>query len=494
MTLKIITGYTSEKHITPADDAGLHKSIFGDGDFVLHSGSQFAATIQSATEVRIADGELIMQGRHARNDSSYQAVAITNGTQGMYRNDLIVARYTKDGSTSVESISLVVITGTATSGTASDPAYNTGDIENGETRDFPLYRVKLNGITIESVEQLWKSPVLSVERGGTGVTTLDKIKELLGLGKTAFTNLLSVALGGTGKTSHTSNAVLTGNGTNAVNNVATANGALYATATNGAAKFGTLPIAQGGTGATTAAGALTNFGITATADELNCMDGVKLNVQTQLDNKSESTHNHDSSYLKKYGLNAINIDSTSGNWTVDISNTDNGTVPSVWVNVTQTTGGHFIVQTAIKCDKSTSTTNRTQKMWIRDKYYSDGVWSEWKEVGAWKKIWEDPDPTGVDQLIITADSTYNLFLLTFIGSTSSLREISVIAHKGKKSEVHTIANLYSSNLMKIYGRKFTISDNNVIDIEACYVKDITETNFDLSTDATKLVPIAIYAM
>lgn len=40
----------------------------------------------------------------------------------------------------------------------------------------------------------------------------------------------------------------------------TANGAFYATAANGAAKFGTLPIAQGGTGATTAAAALIALG------------------------------------------------------------------------------------------------------------------------------------------------------------------------------------------------------------------------------------------
>ena len=58
----------------------------------------------------------------------------------------------------------------------------------------------------------------------------------------------------------------------------------------------TVPIAKGGTGATTAAAALTNLGITATAAELNKMDGVTAtttelnyvdgvtsNVQTQLD-------------------------------------------------------------------------------------------------------------------------------------------------------------------------------------------------------------------
>ena len=47
---------------------------------------------------------------------------------------------------------------------------------------------------------------------------------------------------------------------------------------------GTIPITRGGTGATTATGALTNLGLTATATELNYCDGVTSNVQTQLNN------------------------------------------------------------------------------------------------------------------------------------------------------------------------------------------------------------------
>ena len=74
-------------------------------------------------------------------------------------------------------------------------------------------------------------------------------------------DVVCVKMGGTGKASHTANAVLTGNGEDAVKNVATANGALYATAANGAPKFGTLPIAQGGTGSTTAAAALEKLGL-----------------------------------------------------------------------------------------------------------------------------------------------------------------------------------------------------------------------------------------
>lgn len=80
--------------------------------------------------------------------------------------------------------------------------------------------------------------------------------------------VIDVAHGGTGKATHTSNAVLTGNGTSAVNNIATTSGALYATATNGVPKFGTLPIAQGGTGRTTAPSMLVNLASTTAASPL----------------------------------------------------------------------------------------------------------------------------------------------------------------------------------------------------------------------------------
>jgi len=48
---------------------------------------------------------------------------------------------------------------------------------------------------------------------------------------------------------------------------ASANGALYATSANGTLQWGTLPVAQGGTGATTAAGARTNLGLGTMATE-----------------------------------------------------------------------------------------------------------------------------------------------------------------------------------------------------------------------------------
>ena len=53
-----------------------------------------------------------------------------------------------------------------------------------------------------------------------------------------------------------------------------------------------VPVANGGTGATTAAGVLTNLGITATTAELNYVDGVTSNIQTQLNGKANSSHAH----------------------------------------------------------------------------------------------------------------------------------------------------------------------------------------------------------
>lgn len=53
-------------------------------------------------------------------------------------------------------------------------------------------------------------------------------------------------------------------------------------------KTGAIAVARGGTGASTAAEALVNLGLTATATELNYTDGVTSAIQTQLNAKSPS--------------------------------------------------------------------------------------------------------------------------------------------------------------------------------------------------------------
>ena len=84
----------------------------------------------------------------------------------------------------------------------------------------------------------------------------------------------------------------------------------------------------------------------------------------------------DSRYFRRYGLNEINIDNTNGCWTCDISEQGHGTIPEPWINVTQTSSGHFFSQIAVKCDNDGNAERKTRAMWVRNKYVSS-AWSQW---------------------------------------------------------------------------------------------------------------------
>lgn len=181
MGMQLNTGDTG-RAVSPAADGSLYSKIFGSGCYVLSGGNELKAEIQSNNLIKIYDGDLIMQGRHSYIPASdSDNVTINNGSQGMNRKDLIVARYTKD-STGVEDVTLQVVQGMATSGAATAPGYTDGDILKGATaKDFPLYEVSLTGINITEVKKLFK--VL-----GTNEDLDDKVTELNG--KIPFSTVL----------------------------------------------------------------------------------------------------------------------------------------------------------------------------------------------------------------------------------------------------------------------------------------------------------------
>lgn len=107
--------------------------------------------------------------------------------------------------------------------------------------------------------------VANIAGSGENINTMwGKVKKII----STIINVLPVQYGGTGKSSHTTNSVLVGNNTSAVKNIPSANGALYSTGANGAPQFGILPIAQGGTGATTKEQALNNLGVPANVQDM----------------------------------------------------------------------------------------------------------------------------------------------------------------------------------------------------------------------------------
>ena len=144
---ELVTGHAGKAHATAEQAAGLNAGILGLDDYVLNVHDMFKITVVSANKVTIGTGELVMQGRHV-SQGTPEDLIVTNGSQGQKRNDLIVCRYAK-GSQSVESAKLVVVRGTPTTGTPTDPAVNTtSPLDGGTTYDMPLYRIPLDGITI----------------------------------------------------------------------------------------------------------------------------------------------------------------------------------------------------------------------------------------------------------------------------------------------------------------------------------------------------------
>lgn len=139
-------------NITDAEvSADLHGYMYlalYDFQGILHAGSRMTAETVSNNEIKINDGILCNYGRFMRIVGS-ETVRIENGTSGVKRTDLIVARFNTNGTK--ETHTLTVIKGPAG---GAEPSYSKTDIYSGTgTRDLVLYAVHLNGLNIESVER-----------------------------------------------------------------------------------------------------------------------------------------------------------------------------------------------------------------------------------------------------------------------------------------------------------------------------------------------------
>lgn len=151
--MKIITGKTGVEHVTGADDAAFNMGIVGDGDYVL-SNTVLTVTQPSANRIQLGKAEIVMQGIHGRMDGT-DIVTITDGTQGMYRVDSVVAFWEASASTGYETMGLKVLKGTpaAQQASAQTPTINKGDTYNGATyREMELLRVNLYESTIQNID------------------------------------------------------------------------------------------------------------------------------------------------------------------------------------------------------------------------------------------------------------------------------------------------------------------------------------------------------
>lgn len=156
--MEIITGYTGKPHVTSEQDRDVNIGVVGEGSYVLQTGMQLAAEVSSNNEIKIRDGVLMHQGCTASiKKNTYDSLIIINGSQGMKRIDLIVARYEKNQDNGKESLDLKVIQGTPAESTPTVPEYTEGDIQAGDyVADMPMYQVIIDGLNITEVKKVFE--------------------------------------------------------------------------------------------------------------------------------------------------------------------------------------------------------------------------------------------------------------------------------------------------------------------------------------------------
>ena len=136
MAFEIVDGMTGTKHISSDDLSALNIATVGKADCVLDYGDNFALTMVNSNTATLGTGVGMVGGKRFWNQAA-TSLTIQSGTQGQKRNDLVVARYAKT-SAGIESITPVVIKGTPTTGTATDPDVTANDLK--------LWRIPLDGI------------------------------------------------------------------------------------------------------------------------------------------------------------------------------------------------------------------------------------------------------------------------------------------------------------------------------------------------------------
>ena len=152
MSVELVTGYFGvdsggkpKRHVSSAEDGTRQAGTVGLGCYALSTGSKLSATMEDANTLVVADGDVMMNGRHVSLPDP-TSFTIPTGVKDQKVSNLAVLRYQK-AADSVESVTPVVLTGEPSAGEPTDPAYNEGSILDGDSPvDFPLYRVVTDGI------------------------------------------------------------------------------------------------------------------------------------------------------------------------------------------------------------------------------------------------------------------------------------------------------------------------------------------------------------
>lgn len=155
MTIELVDGKAGVAHISSEDKAIIHQAKFSKSDVVFDWGDAFKCSMSSSNRATIGTGCASIQGLDWHITSA-ESVTISNGSQGMKRNDIICAHYHRDSKTGNENVSLTVLKGSPNATAAADPTIPAGKILSGAVDAYmPLWRIPLDGITVGTPVRLF---------------------------------------------------------------------------------------------------------------------------------------------------------------------------------------------------------------------------------------------------------------------------------------------------------------------------------------------------
>ena len=155
MTIELVDGKAGVAHISSEDKAIIHQAKFSKSDVVFDWGDAFKCSMSSSNRATIGTGCASIQGLDWHITSA-ESVTISNGSQGMKRNDIICAHYHRDSKTGNENVALTVLKGSPNATAAADPTIPSGKILSGAVDAYmPLWRIPLDGITVGTPVRLF---------------------------------------------------------------------------------------------------------------------------------------------------------------------------------------------------------------------------------------------------------------------------------------------------------------------------------------------------
>lgn len=155
MTIELVDGKAGVAHISSEDKAIIHQAKFSKSDVVYDWGDAFKCSMSSSNRATIGTGCASIQGLDWHITAA-ESVTISNGSQGMKRNDIICAHYHRDSKTGNENVSLTVLKGSPNATAAADPTIPAGKILSGAVDAYmPLWRIPLDGITVGTPVRLF---------------------------------------------------------------------------------------------------------------------------------------------------------------------------------------------------------------------------------------------------------------------------------------------------------------------------------------------------